>query len=93
MSPSHAASGAIIATVIRIVAFHARQLTMACSQVPWGRPSFFVICPAAQQPLAPHPEGESVEQLEAGMNKRQSGLRETSTAGFRIKVAGVQEAL
>lgn len=37
-----------------------------------------------QQPLASHPDGESGEQLQVGMNKRQSGLREAPTAGFRF---------
>ena len=51
---------------------------------------FFVICPAAR-PLVSHPEGKSAQQLEVGVNERQSGLREVPTAGVfdyhRIPVA------
>ena len=45
-----------------------------------------VLCglPAAQ-PFASHPQGESAEQLEVGMNERQSGLRESPIAGPGIK--------
>ena len=55
--------------------------------LPWGRPSFFVVC-RLRSSLTP--EGETAEQLELAANKRDRGDSLFATAVSRMKAVAAK---